>query len=259
MVDERAKFPGAVRVFSSRSQLASQVAERIRLIVDQCRFQGRSCTLGLATGDSPRGVYRKLASLVEKCQLELSDCEVFGLDEYYPINPHSPESFSSELLDIGRALKIEAGAIHFLRGDIPRDEIEKYCADYESQIRSRGGIDFQLLGIGRSGHIAFNEPGSAPDSRTRVIELHAYTRQDAVSRFGGFDRVPREALTMGIGTITEAREIVLIAQGEGKSDVVRRLLEGSRDTSLPASLLQGHPNATIYLDEAAAGSQRGID
>ncbi|MEX0599769.1 MAG: 6-phosphogluconolactonase, partial [Rhodothermales bacterium] len=142
--------------------------------------------------------------------------------------------------------------IHIPEGDIPRDDVEAYCAMYEHEIERAGGFDLLMLGIGRSGHIGFNEPGSAADTRTRLIVLDEITRKDAASDFFGEENVPRQALTMGVGTILEAREIILLATGEHKAPILRRAVEEEPNRRVTASYLQHHRNATIYADRSAA-------
>jgi glucosamine-6-phosphate deaminase len=151
-------------------------------------------------------------------------------------------------------LDMPAEQVHIPRGDVPRERVEEECRCYEEAIRAAGGIDLQLLGIGRTGHIGFNEPGSGLDSRTRLVTLDLVTRKDAAADFFGEENVPREAVTMGVGTILEAREIVIIATGEHKAHIVRRAVEGEVDHEVAATFLQRHPATTFYLD-AAAGAQ----
>jgi len=185
-------------------------------------------------------------------QLDLARCELFGLDEYYPIDPADARSLNHQLSAVAEDLEVPADRFHILLGDIPRDQIQEHCEQYEESIRRAGGIDFQILGVGRSGHIGFNEPGSDLDSRTRLVPLHRLTVSDAAPNFGGLNQVPREALTMGMGTILEARELALIAQGDRKAGIVRHLIEEPHSQAVPASCLQTHPCAGIYLDKDAA-------
>src|SRR5947207_9147208 len=149
-------------------------------------------------------------------------------------------------------VNIKRENVHIPDGTTVRDRLAEACAAYERAIADAGGIDFQILGIGKSGHIGFNEPGSPPDSRTRLVTLDNVTRKDAAADFFGEDNVPREAVTMGVATILEAREIALIATGEPKADVVQRAVEGEPSPDVAATFLQGHPHAAAYLDLAAA-------
>ncbi len=157
-------------------------------------------------------------------------------------------------------LDISRGNVHIPRGDVRRDEVEGECRRYEEAIRAAGGIDLQILGIGRTGHIGFNEPGSGAESRTRVVTLDLVTRKDTAADFFGEENVPREAITMGVETIFEAREILMLATGEHKADIVRRAVEGEVDHEVAATFLQRHPNTTFYLDRACCrGTHPGGD
>src|SRR6185312_11457533 len=151
-------------------------------------------------------------------------------------------------------LDIPAANVHLPRGDVPLKQVEAECRRYEADIRAAGGIDLQLLGIGRTGHIGFNEPGSGAESRTRLITLDLVTRKDTAADFFGEENVPREALTMGVATILEAREILILATGEHKAAIVRRAVEGEVDHEVAATFLQTHPDTTALLDRAAAAA-----
>jgi glucosamine-6-phosphate deaminase len=178
----------------------------------------------------------------------------FNLDEYYPMAPDSIHSYHRFMFEnFFDHVNIDPKNVHIPRGDLSRDEIDDYCADYERAIRSAGGIDLLLLGIGRSGHIGFNEPGSAITDRTRLIVLDEITRKDAASDFFEERYVPREAITMGVGTILEAREVILMATGEHKAPIIRRAVEKKPNPDVTASFLQSHADAAFYLDRAAAG------
>jgi glucosamine-6-phosphate deaminase len=179
----------------------------------------------------------------------------FNLDEYFPMDPESPHSYHRFMWEnLFRHIDIEPADVHIPRGDLPRDRLGPACQEFEAAIKAAGGIDLQLLGIGKTGHIGFNEPGSGARSRTRVVTLDAVTRKDAAADFFGESFVPREAITMGVATILEAREIAILATGEHKAEIVRRSAEGEIDTEVAATFLQRHPNTTFYLDGAAAAS-----
>src|SRR5690606_36248832 len=159
----------------------------------------------------------------------------FNLDEYYPMDPGSIHSFRRYMWEnLFEHINIDPANVHFPRGDVPREQIPEACEAYEDQIRAAGGIDFQILGIGKTGHIGFNEPGSGVTSRTRPVALDTITRRDAAADFFGEDNVPFEAITMGVATIMEAREIALIATGEHKALIVRRAVEGEVDAAVAA-------------------------
>lgn len=229
--------------------VAARIAEVVRAKPD--------AVLGLPTGATPIGTYHELIAL-HKAGLDLSRVRTFNLDEYYPIAPDAPQSYHHFMREqLFQQVNIDPKNIHIPRGDVPRDEVAAHCEAYERAIVEAGGIDFQLLGIGRDGHIGFNEPGSAETSRTRLVVINPITRQDAAGEFGGEANVPREAITMGIGTILVAREIILAALGEKKSSIIARAVLGLRTSDVPASLLQGHPCVTLHLDGDAAADLAG--
>ncbi|HKJ03345.1 MAG TPA: glucosamine-6-phosphate deaminase, partial [Longimicrobiales bacterium] len=242
-----------VRLLPDHEAIATEVAGRIAELVRLRAAQGKVAVLGLATGSTPVGIYRELIRLHREEGLDFSNVVTFNLDEYYPMEPaslHSYHRFMQE--NFFDHVNIPAEGIHIPRGDLPRARMDRHCAEYEAAIREAGGIDFQILGVGRSGHVGFNEPGSGRASRTRVIYLDTVTRADAASDFFGEENVPPEAVTMGVATILEAREIVLIATGEHKALVVRRAVEGEIHADVAATYLQEHEAATVYLDPAAA-------
>jgi glucosamine-6-phosphate deaminase len=208
--------------------------------------------LGLATGKSPLGVYERL----RKRRSAFARVRFFNLDEFYGLGPGDADSFHGFLrrhfLD---HVDHDPANVFLLRGDVA--DLEAAAAAVEEQIRAVGGIDLQLLGIGRNGHVGFNEPGSSLGSRTRPKTLEAGTREHYAPSMKG--PVPEFALTMGIGTIMEARRLLLLASGRDKAEVVRRLVEGPITSEVPASALQMHPHATVVLDEAAASALKRRD
>ena len=245
-------------VVDDYDEIGRLVARRIADVVRARTAAGSRPVLGLATGSTPIGVYRELIRMHREEGLSFASVVTFNLDEYYPMEPgsvHSYHRFMAENLFSRLDLKPEN--VHIPRGDVPRSELEAECRRYEEAIRLAGGIDLQLLGIGRTGHIGFNEPGSGAESRTRPVTLDLITRKDAAADFFGEDNVPREAVTMGVATILEAREILILATGEHKAEIVRRAVEGEVDHEIAATFLQQHPNTTCYLDRpAAAGLTR---
>ncbi|MDQ3309893.1 MAG: PIG-L family deacetylase, partial [Gemmatimonadota bacterium] len=185
--------------------------------------------------------------------LDFADVVTFNLDEYYPMEPDSIHSYHRYMREnLFDHINIRPGNAHIPPGNVPRDQIEKATEAYEQMIREAGGIDFQILGIGKTGHIGFNEPGSGSDSRTRRIALDTVTRRDAAADFFGEDNVPTEAITMGVASIMDAREVALVATGEHKAAIVQRAVEGEQNPDIAATYLQEHPNATFYLDPASA-------
>jgi len=241
------------RVFADRTEacrvLAAEVAELVRSINDA----GRPAVLGLATGRTPLPFYAELIRLHRAGDLSFANVISFNLDEYLGLPDGHVESYRAfmqrELFD---HVDILPENVHIPDGSV--NDISAHCAAYEKAIRDAGGIDFQLLGIGRTGHIGFNEPGSARDSRTRQVHLDPITREDAAPAFGGLEHVPTHAISMGCGTILEARKIALLAWGDAKAAIVKEALTGAITDQVSASFLQEHPDATFYLD-AEAGSE----
>jgi glucosamine-6-phosphate deaminase len=243
----------AVVVTTSHDEAATRIARRIAEIIRARAAEGRKAVLGLATGSTPIGVYRELIRMHREEGLDWSHVVTFNLDEYYPMLPESWHSYHRFMWEnLFAHVNIDRANVHIPRGDLPRDQVEAHAREYETAIAAAGGIDFQILGIGQTGHIGFNEPGSNVTSRTRLVVLDTITRRVAANDFFGTENVPAEAITMGVATILEAREIALIATGEHKAAIVKRAVEGDVDRSVAATYLQRHPRATVYLDAAAA-------
>lgn len=242
-----------VRIIPDHAALSREVAGRVAELVRSRQAEGRPAVLGLATGSTPLGVYEELIRLHQEEGLDLSNVVTFNLDEYFPMEPESRHSYRRYMREnLFDHVNIPPEQIHVPRGEVPREDVEERCRAYEAAIREAGGIDLQILGIGRSGHIGFNEPGSGRNSRTRLVQLDTVTRADAASDFFGEEHVPLEALTMGVATILEAREIVLLAVGEHKAGIVRRAVEGEMAPDVAATYLQDHPAALVCVDPAAA-------
>jgi len=228
--------------------LCEYAADRIAALVQA----KPDAVLGLATGATPLGVYASLVRRVQRGEADFSRVTTFNLDEYYPLSPASPHSYHHFMqTNLFSQIHFRSWLVPDGRPR-PPEQLAAVCLGYEAQIAGAGGIDLQLLGIGRTGHIGFNEPGSAPDSRTRLVTLAPLTRRDAAPSFGGIDAVPREAITMGIGTIREAREILLLASGLDKAEIVKTAWTGEITERVPASLLRTHPHTTLCLDQSAA-------
>src|SRR6267143_1382181 len=240
-------------VFPEHSDLAAAVAERIiEVIQRETRAKGRA-VLGLATGSTPLGVYEELIRRHQAGDLDFSHVITFNLDEYYPMTPDSPHSYHRYMWENFFAhVNIAKQNVHIPEGVTPRERVAEACAAYEEAIRAADGIDFQLLGIGKTGHVGFNEPGSDATSRTRIVTLDTLTRRDAAADFFGVENVPREAITMGVATILDAKEIALLATGEHKAGIVVRAVEGEISTDVAATFLQRHQSVTFYLDLPAA-------
>ena len=229
--------------------VASQIAELIRAK----QAAGDACVLGLATGSTPTGVYAELVRMHREEGLSFANVHSFNLDEYYPMDPVAIQSYrrfmNEHLFD---HIDIAPDHVHIPDGTVDESQVAEHCAAYERAIEQAGGIDLQLLGIGRTGHIGFNEPGSGRHSRTRLISLDRVTRADAASDFFGIEHVPRRAITMGVQTILQARRVILMAFGEAKAEVVRRAVEEPIHDAIAASYLQDHPDVSFVLDHAAA-------
>jgi glucosamine-6-phosphate deaminase len=242
-----------VVVVEDYDPLTAQVAARIAEVIRTRAAERRPAVLGLATGSTPIGIYRELIRLHRDEGLDWSHVVTFNLDEYYPMAPDSLHSYRRFMWEnLFEHVNVNPRNVHVPRGDLPRDQVEAHCREYERAIAEAGGIDFQILGIGQTGHVGFNEPGSSADSRTRLVTLDTITRRVAAADFFGTENVPTEAVTMGVATILEAREIALLATGEHKAAIVRRAVEGDVDRSVAATYLQRHPHATFWLDAAAA-------
>jgi len=241
-----------VVLMDDHESMARALADRMASIIRLRNEEGRDAVLGLATGSTPIGVYRELIRLHQEEGLDFSRVVTFNLDEYYPMDPESHNSYVRFMWEnLFDALEIPPENVHVPDGTTPREELERYCREYDEAIQTAGGIDFMLLGVGRSGHIGFNEPGSPRESRTHLVFLDSITRADAASDFFGEENVPLEAITMGVASIMDAREIALLATGEHKARIVRRAVEGEMHPDVAATYLQAHPNATVYLDRPA--------
>ncbi|MCE5279661.1 MAG: glucosamine-6-phosphate deaminase [Planctomycetaceae bacterium] len=242
-----------VRIFSDSKSASKAVAARVARVISSRNARGQTTVLGLATGHTPVNVYRELIRLHRQEGLDFSSVVTFNLDEYWPIPHDALQSYHrwmhENLLD---HVNIKPENIHIPSGEVAEDQLDDFCHQYEQAIIAAGGIDFQILGIGRSGHIGFNEPGSHSDSRTRRIHLDAITRKDAAGDFFGEEHVPQFAITMGVGSILEAREIAMLAFGEHKAPMIRRAIEEEVSIDVAASFLQEHPASVVYIDQAAA-------
>jgi glucosamine-6-phosphate deaminase len=222
-----------------------------RIVAAMIRKNPRS-VLGLATGNTPLGLYEELVRLHKKEKLDFSNITTFNLDEYLGLPPDHSASFHRYVQDhLASKINLLPQNVHIPDGMI-QGSYEDYCKSYEDLIRKAGGIDLQILGIGKTGHIGFNEPTSSLASRTRVKTLAPATIADNQKSFSANERVPPCAITMGIGTILEARKILLLASGNGKCQAIAQAIEGPITSTVTASALQLHPEVTVILDEAAA-------
>lgn len=242
-----------VKVYKNASEASLEVANRISRLIREKAEKNETAVLGLATGSTPIKVYEELVRQHREEGLSFQNVVTFNLDEYFPMKAEAEQSYvtfmNKNLFD---HVDIKRENINIPDGTISFEEVEEYCIQYENKISSYGGIDIQLLGIGRTGHIGFNEPGSAPNSGTRMIILDDLTRRDASRAFGGKENVPTHAITMGVGSIFKAKEIILMAWGENKAEIVQKSVEGEVSSQIPATFLQLADSAEYILDEGAA-------
>ncbi|MEX0648533.1 MAG: glucosamine-6-phosphate deaminase [Balneolaceae bacterium] len=241
------------RIFSNAREASAIVAGEIASLIRARNQTGQNTVLGLATGSTPIRVYNELVRLHKEEGLSFRRVITFNLDEYYPIQPDELQSYvrfmNEYLFD---HIDIRKENVHIPDGTLEREEVYDYCNGYEKRIDEAGGLDVQILGIGRTGHIGFNEPGSLEKTRTRLVTLDELTRSDAAASFFGEEQVPRRAITMGVGTILRAKKIYLMAWGQPKAAVIKKSVEGDVTDRIPATFLQKHDNTKVILDEAAA-------
>jgi glucosamine-6-phosphate deaminase len=240
-------------VFSHSIEGSICVAHEIADLIKSKQAKNKNCVLGLATGSSPIKVYEELVRMHKEEDLSFRNVVTFNLDEYYPMEKSSVHSYYYFMHEhLFNHVDILPENINIPNGMIPIDKLHQYCIDYELKIKDQGGLDFQLLGIGRTGHIGFNEPGSHYNSGTRSIILDHVTRTDAAPTFLEISNVPKKAITMGIGTVMKARRIVLLAWGHNKASIVKKTIEGEITSEVPATYLQKHPNTTFVLNDEAS-------
>ena len=242
-----------VTVFKNPSAASINVAHRIANIIKEKQKNNLNAVLGLATGATPIAVYAELVRLHREEGLSFKNVITFNLDEYYPMQPTAAQSYVSFMNEnLFDHIDIDKNNVHIPDGTLKLEDIQAFCLDYERKIGQVGGLDMQILGIGRTGHIGFNEPGSAPNSGTRLVTLDDLTRRDAARDFGGKSFVPTKAITMGIGTIFKAREIVLMAWNRKKASIIKKAVEGEMSSDVPATYLQLSDHVEFILDEDAA-------
>ncbi|WP_348811394.1 glucosamine-6-phosphate deaminase [Flavobacterium maritimum] len=247
-------------VFENSTDASKAVAQQIAALIRLKQDNKQSCILGLATGSSPKGLYAELVRMHKEEGLSFKNVITFNLDEYYPMEPDSINSyvrFMKELLF--DQIDILPENYHIPDGTLSKEEIADYCANYEAQIEALGGIDLQILGIGGNGHIGFNESGSLQNSKTRLVALDHITRVAASRDFSGLNNTPRTAITLGVKKIMEAKQVILMAWGEGKSNIIKASVEGTVTNQIPASFLQEHKNAVFVLDKEASSKLTRIN
>ncbi|WP_439696702.1 glucosamine-6-phosphate deaminase [Mucilaginibacter sp. AW1-7] len=249
-----------VSVYGNQQEASIAVAGRIAKLIRDKQAKGEQAVLGLATGVTPIRVYAELVRLHKEEGLSFKDVITFNLDEYYPMKPDAAQSYVTFMYEnLFSHVDIDKANVHIPDGTLDKEDVVAFCLDYEKQIEELGGLDLQILGIGRTGHIGFNEPGSAPNSGTRLVTLDDLTRSDAARDFGGKANVPTKAITMGIGTIFKAREIILMAWSAKKAPIVKKAVEGEISGEVPATYLQLSEHVEFVLDEAAASELTRFD
>lgn len=242
-----------LKIFEKSESASLFVAQEIASLIRSRAKEGKNCVLGLATGSTPTRVYAELVRMHQKEGLSFKNVITFNLDEYYPMQPDSLQSYvrfmNEHLFD---HIDIPKKNINVPDGTLPKDAVANYAREYDEKIDKMGGIDLQILGIGRTGHIGFNEPGSSEKSPTRMITLDQVTRIDAASDFFSEANVPKKAITMGVGSILRSKRVILMAWGEGKAGVIKKTVEGPISDQIPATFLQNHKDSLIVLDNASA-------
>jgi glucosamine-6-phosphate deaminase len=259
MLDQKDIEKIPTKIFKSSEEASVFVANEIASLVKIRQLEGKPCVLGLATGSTPTRVYAELVKIHKEGGLSFKNVITFNLDEYYPMEPDSLQSYVRFMKEhLFNHIDIPKKNIHIPDGKLPKEKVQDFCIQYEKKIENLGGIDLQVLGVGRTGHIGFNEPGSSERTVTRLITLDQVTRIDAASDFFGEENVPRKAITMGVGTILKAKRIIMMAWGEGKANIVQRAVEGPVTDQVPSTFLQKHSNTLVVLDDAASSRLTAI-
>jgi glucosamine-6-phosphate deaminase len=242
-----------VKIFTTSADASKFVARQIADLVRSRQTEKKDVVLGLATGSTPTRLYAELIDIHKNEGLSFKNVHTFNLDEYYPMQPDSLQSYVRFMNEhLFNHIDIPRQNINIPDGTLDKEKVADFCRAYESKIDKLGGIDIQVLGIGRTGHIGFNEPGSTEKSLTRLVTLDQVTRIDAASDFFGEENVPRKAITMGVGSIMKSRKVYMMAWGEGKAAVIKKAVEGPVTDQIPSSFLQKHPDCLVVLDDAAS-------
>lgn len=239
---------------------SAKVAERIANLIQKNQQKGEKTVLGLSAGTNSVGVYSELVRMHREEGFSFKDVITFNLEEYYPMGPDVGQSmvhFMNE--NLFNFVDIDKSNVHIPDGTLREDEIHSFCLEYENKIEALGGLDLQILEIGRTGNIGFNGPNSTLNSSTRLITLDELTRRDVFKNFGGKEKAPTKAIAMGIGTILKAREIVMLAWYRNKAPIIRRVVEGEMSGEIPSTYLQLFNNASLVIDEEAASDLTRFD
>lgn len=244
-----------IKVSDTKEEAVKPVAAEIAALIRARAQEGKEAVLGLATGSTPVVLYKELIRLHKEEGLSFKNVTTFNLDEYYGLPGTHDQSYryfmNTELFD---HVDIDKSKTHVPDGTVPQEKVEEMCAKYEQDIKAAGGVDIQILGIGRTGHIGFNEPPCGPETRTHQVKLDELTIKDNARLFfhGKIDEVPTSAVTMGVGTILDSKEIILLAWGDNKADIIHKSAREAPNENCPASWLQNHQHCTFVLDKAAA-------
>ncbi|MFP4461110.1 MAG: glucosamine-6-phosphate deaminase [Thermotogota bacterium] len=235
-----------IKRYENNEQMSVKAAK----IVKEQIVEKPNSVLGLPTGSSPLGMYDQLIAMYKRGEIDFSSVKTFNLDEYCGLPTDHPQSYHKFMdKNFFRHVNIKPENIHMPKPD--KDGQQSVCEEYEQLIRQAGGIDLQILGIGRNGHIGFNEPGTSFSSRTHVIQLHEETRQANARFFNTIEEVPKAAVTMGIKTIMRAQKILLLISGEAKQEALYKLVQSSVSEAFPASALQLHPDVTVLTEKSS--------
>jgi glucosamine-6-phosphate deaminase len=259
MLDQKDLEKIPTKIFKNSEEASVFVANEIASLVKIRQREGKPCVLGLATGSTPTRMYSELVKIHKEGGLSFKNLHTFNLDEYFPMEPDSLQSYVRFMKEhLFNHIDIPKKNIHIPDGTLPKEKVQDFCIQYEKKIETLGGIDLQVLGVGRTGHIGFNEPGSSERTPTRLITLDQVTRMDAASDFFGEENVPKKAITMGVGTILKAKRIIMMAWGEGKASIIQRAVEGPVTDQVPSTFLQKHSNTLVVLDDAASSKLTAI-
>ncbi len=242
-----------VSIYKDSASASVAVAREVAAVIREKQLKKKPCLIGLAAGSTMVALYNELVRMHREENLSFRNVITFNIDEFYPMDPDSIQSYArfmhEHLLDL---VDIEKSNIHYPDATLPKDRINEFCNKYEAEINKHGGLDIILNGVSSRGHMGFNEPGSPTDSKTRLVTLDRATIVSAASDFYGENNVPRKGITMGIETMYKAKKVYLMAWGEGKADIIKKIVEGPQTDQVPASIYQTHPDATVILDEASA-------
>lgn len=240
-------------VFDSAIEGSKFVANKIKALIESNNAEGKQTVLGLATGSTPVKMYNELIRMHKEEGLSFANVVTFNLDEYYPMEKTSEHSYWYFMHEnLFNHIDVKPENVNIPLGNLPQEEVNQHCLDYEAKIDAAGGLDIQILGIGRTGHIGFNEPGSELESVTRQVTLAQITIDDAAPGFGGVENVPEKAITMGVASVLKARCIYLMAYGKNKAQIVSDTLTNDITDQVPATYLQKHSNTVFVLDTEAS-------